>query len=216
MIIVDKLLELLFPTRCAFCHRLTEGGQKVCPKCLSELPWARELSSRQRLRNINVCVSPLYYEGNVRQSLLRYKFRGLSGYCEIYGEFLAKCVDENGISCDIITWAPLSGKRLRQRGYDQARLLAEELARRRRGECARLLKKIRNNPAQSGKGGEEERRRNVKGVYEAVSPELIEGKRVLLVDDIVTTGSTLSECASVLLLSGAKCVFAATVARKRN
>ena len=129
---------------------------------------------------------------------------------------MAKCIDENQISCDIITWVPLSRKRLRQRGYDQARLLATELSKKAGIECCRLLKKTRNNPAQSGTGGAEKRRANVSGVYTALSPEKITGKSILIVDDIVTTGATLSECGRMLLSAGAKEVKAVTVARKRN
>ena len=153
---------------------------------------------------------------DVRRSLLRYKFQGLRIYAELYGEFLAKCIDENPISCDSITWVPLSRKRLRKRGYDQARLLAEELSRQTGLPCVPMLRKIRNNPAQSGTGDAKKRRENVKGVYEALSEEEIAGRRILLVDDIVTTGATLSECASVLKKAGAKEVSAMTLARRKD
>ena len=216
MKIIDVFLELLYPTRCAFCHRLTEGGQKVCPKCRKELPYTAGLAQRQKLRQVEVCLAPLYYENSVRDSLLRYKFKGLTGYAEIYGEILAKCVDENEISCDIITWVPLSRKRLRRRGYDQAGLLAEDLACRLGLPCEPLLRKRRDNPAQSGQGAYEKRRENVRGVYEAQEPERVNGRRVLLVDDIVTTGATLSECAAVLKAAGAATVRAAAVARRRD
>ena len=82
--------------------------------------------------------------------------------------------------------------------------------------CCRLLKKTRNNPAQSGTGGAEKRRANVSGVYTALKPEKIKGKSILLVDDIVTTGATLSECGRILLSAGSGEVRAVTVARKRN
>lgn len=211
----DAILELLYPRRCAFCHRLTQGGAKVCPLCLTKLPYTRD-AARQQLPHLSACWSPLYYVDDVRRSLLRYKFGGLNLYAEVYGEFLAKCIDENGISCDSITWVPLSRRRLRRRGYDQARLLAEDLAARRGIPCAPMLCKLRNNRAQSATGNAQKRRRNVKGVYEAVKDAEIRGKRVLLVDDIVTTGATLSECASVLKKAGAKEVTALTVARRKD
>lgn len=129
---------------------------------------------------------------------------------------MAKCIDENEISCDIITWVPLSRKRLRKRGYDQARLLAEELSRISGVGCCRLLQKTRNNPAQSGTGSAEKRRANVSGVYRAADEDQVKGKSILLVDDIVTTGATLSECARVLISAGAREVKAVTVARKQN
>ena len=211
----DRVLELLYPTKCTFCHKLT-GGDTVCKSCAEKLPLTAGGAQAQKFPFISQCVSPLYYEGNVRESLLRYKFGGLSLYSAVYAGFMAKCIDENQISCDIITWVPLSRKRLRKRGYDQAKLLAGELSERTGIPCCRLLKKTRNNPAQSGTGGAEKRRANVSGVYTALKPERIKGKSILLVDDIVTTGATLSECGRILLSAGAGEVRAVTVARKRN
>ena len=170
---LDWLLDLLYPRRCAFCHRLSPDGLPVCPACAAKLPFARGGEQRQRLPEIETCVSPLLYEGIVRDSLLRYKFGGRREYAKIYGEFLAKCIDENGISCDSITWTPLSRKRLRSRGYDQARLLAEEIAARTGLPCVQMLVKLRNNPAQSGTGSAEKRRANVLGVYACPSEEAV-------------------------------------------
>ena len=215
MRLTDALLELVYPSRCAFCRRLTGGGQ-LCKSCAAELPRTEGSLQRQSFPHVELCVAPLYYEGDVRRSLLRYKFGGMRHYWKIYCEFLSKCVDGNEISCDIITWTPLSRRRLRRRGYDQARLLAEGLAARLGVEAAPLLKKVRDNPAQSSMGGAARRRANVSGVYAALDPERVRGRRVLLVDDIVTTGATLSECAAVLRRAGAKSVSAAAVARRRD
>lgn len=216
MKLLDEILELLYPTRCAFCHKLSPRREKVCRSCLGRLPYTSGAAQKQRFPFIDECVSPLYYEEDVRSSLLRYKFHGLTAYAQIYGEFLSKCIDENQISCDIITWIPLSRRRLRQRGYDQARLLAEEVAEKLGLACVPLLRKCRDNPAQSGTGGAEKRRANVSGVYAPVNEAVFRGKSVLLVDDIVTTGATLSEGARVLLTAGAARVYAAAVARSRQ
>ena len=213
--LLNRALALLYPPRCAFCHNLMPRDVPVCQHCLDTILRTEGAAQSQRFAHVSNCVSPLYYEGSVRDSLLRYKFRSLSGYAKIYGEFLAKCIDENGISCDSITWVPLSRGRKRVRGYDQAQLLAEELSRRTGVPCIRMLRKIRNNPAQSGTGGRAARKANVAGMYRAVSPDAIAGKRILLVDDIVTTGATLSECAAVLEKAGAAEVSAVTVARGR-
>lgn len=210
--LLDRALALLYPTRCAFCHNLMPWNVPVCDHCRNTIPRTEGAGQCQTFPHVSKCVSPLYYEGTVRDSLLRYKFQSLTGYAKIYGEFLAKCIDENGISCDSITWVPLSSRRKHSRGYDQAQLLALELSRRTGIPCVRLLRKIRNNPAQSGTGGRAERKANVAGLYRAVSPDQIAGKRILLVDDIVTTGATLSECASMLRKTGAADVCAVTVA----
>lgn len=211
----DKLLDLFFPPRCAFCRRLTQSGARICPKCLRTLPFSKT-AAVQRFPHLESCCSPLFYVDEVRSSLLRYKFHGLNAYAEVYGEFMAKCIDENGISCDSITWVPLSRRRLRTRGYDQARLLAEAIAERTGQPCVAMLEKTRNNRAQSSVGSAENRRRNVKGVYRALPGAEIKGKRILLVDDIVTTGATLSACAAVLKKAGAEGVYAVTAARRKE
>ena len=216
MSVLDRLLELLYPTRCAFCHKLLDGGQKVCPACLRSLPYTPMAAQRQSFPHVEACVSPLYSEGNVRLSLHRYKFKSLTAYAEVYADFVAKCIDENGIICDSITWVPLSRRRLRRRGYDQARLLAEALAKRLRLPCERTLVKKKDNPPQSRTGKAAARRANVSGVYAPERGADLTGKRLMLVDDIVTTGATLSEAAGVLRAAGASAVFAATVARGKR
>lgn len=216
MKLIDKLLELLYPPRCAFCHKLIWKDGLVCPACLKALPYTDTAGQEQAFPNIAKCLSPLYYEGDVRSSLLRYKFHSLTAYSKVYRKFMVKCIDEWGISCDIITWVPLSRRRLRKRGYDQARLLAEELAREKEIRCERLLIKTVNNPAQSGTGSAEKRRANVSGVYRFAPHAPLNGESVLLVDDIVTTGATLSECARVLKAAGAGRIYAVTAARTRD
>lgn len=213
MKLVDTVLNLLFPPKCPFCRRLIEADERVCRGCLDTLPYTTTQSHGRKLRYISHCVAPFYYKDSVRESLLRYKFGGLSTYSKIYAEFIAKCIDENGISCDIITWVPLSAKRFRSRGYDQAKLIADALSELIGIRCVRLLKKTRHNPAQSGTGSAEKRKANVSGVYSAVNTNELVGKRILLVDDIVTTGATLSECARMLIQQGCAEVQAAAVAR---
>ncbi|MBQ6403949.1 MAG: ComF family protein [Oscillospiraceae bacterium] len=217
MNLIGWFLELLYPTRCAFCHKLIrKNGEKVCADCLRKLPYVPLPAQKQCFPHVESCFSPLYYEGDVRASLLRYKFSSLTGYAEIYADFLAKCIDENQVICDSITWVPISRRRLRRRGYDQARLLAEELARRTGLPCERSLIKIRDNPPQSRIKTAAQRRANVAGAYKACPSAEHKGRHWLLIDDIVTTGSTLSECAGVLLEAGAASVSAAALARSKR
>ena len=207
----QALLDLLYPPKCAFCRKLVTDGRMLCPDCESRLPVPEKEMQSQKISGLAVCLSPLYYTGDVRQSLHRYKFQGAAAYYRIYAELMAACVKEHGLTADLVTWVPLSRKRLRRRGYDQARLLAEEVAGRLALPCEQTLEKIRNNPAQSGTSGAEERQKNVLGVYRAVTS--FAGEHVLLVDDIVTTGATLSEAAKELLNAGAEQVSGLTLAR---
>ena len=207
----ERLLDLLYPPKCAFCRKLVTDRRMLCPDCEKALPVPEKEKQSKKISGLAVCLSPLYYTGDVRQSLHRYKFQGAAAYYRIYAELMAACVKEHGLTADLVTWVPLSRKRLRSRGYDQARLLAEEVAGRLGLPCEQTLEKIRNNPAQSGTSGAEERQKNVLGVYRAVTS--FAGEHVLLVDDIVTTGATLSEAAKELLNAGAEQVSGLTLAR---
>ena len=213
----ECVLDLLFPPRCPFCRAFLRDYEKdLCHKCAGSLPRVPESADRQDFRYIERCISPLYYTGKVRESLLRYKFGGLRVYAKTYAALMAERLEKRECSFDVITWVPLSAKRLRTRGYDQARLLAREIAKRCGVPHEQLLIKTTDTPAQSGTHSRQERKLNVKGVYRPDTLPMIQGKNILLVDDIVTTGSTLDECARVLKASGAKSVSAVTVARGAN
>lgn len=217
MSVIGAILDLLYPPRCAFCHRLMDRmGDGVCPDCRKRLPYTGPIGCAQKPGNIERYVSPLYYERTVRDSLHRFKFSHMTGYAGIYAGFMVKAIDENGFSCDSITWAPVSRKRLLHRGYDQSKLIAEKLAAHYGLPCEKLIKKIRDTKPQSLMPSAAARMENVKGAYAVAHPESVRGKCILLIDDIITSGSTLSECARLLKETGAKEVYAATVARTRN
>lgn len=202
------LLDLLFPPHCAFCGRI--GAGSVCPACAAVLP--RLARQRREGASFGVCAVPLRYEGMAREAILRLKFRGRRGAAAGLGALLAQCAaEELGGQFDTVTWAPVSERRGRERGYDQAYLLARAAARLWDAKPARLLVKRRDNPPQSGLSASA-RRANVLGAYAVADAEAVRGARVLLVDDVITTGATLAECARVLRDAGAQSVVCACVA----
>jgi len=210
----SSLLDLLFPPKCVFCGKiLARGVEDWCDNCTETLPYTLD-GGVQEGEYFDFCISPLYYKGVVRKSIQRFKFGGASAYADAYGKLLADCIREHpGIGYDLISWVPLSSKRKRSRGYDQAMLLALATALELNDVAAETLKKPKDVRAQSELSDRAERSANISGAYEVADQELIEGKCILLVDDIVTTGSTLSECARVLMLSGASRVVCAALAR---
>ena len=117
---------------------------------------------------------------------------------------------------DLLTWIPVSRLRKFRRGYDQAELLAKAVGRELGMETTAVLKKVRNNRQQSKIHDAAMRRANVLGVYHVTDAEAVQGKRILLLDDIFTTGATASEAARVLLTAGAKEVHCAAVAASRK
>ncbi|MBR3861018.1 MAG: ComF family protein [Oscillospiraceae bacterium] len=215
--LISGLLDLLFPPKCAFCRRLVKSNNNLlCPACRANLPYTED-GGAQHGDFFRLCISALYYEDTVRQALLRYKFQGSSGYAGTFGRLLADCIRANlRGQYDLISWVPLSRERLRERGYDQAMLLAQAAALELQDVAVSTLDKVRNAEKQSGVGSAEKRRANISGAYRVADAELIQGRRILLIDDIVTTGATLSECARTLLEGGASQVVCATVARGRD
>ena len=141
---------------------------------------------------------------------------GRRGYYKVYGRLVAQCVhDHLAGRYDLITWVPLSPKRKKDRGYDQSFLLASAAALELGEVAVETLRKELDNQPQSGLTEDAQRRANVLGAFTPVDKALVEGKRVLVIDDVVTTGSTLSECARVLRTMGAADVVCAALARAR-
>lgn len=210
------LLDLLYPSKCPFCGRVLEKGEEGwCASCQEDLPWTEKTDGKQA-PGCDACLSPLWYKGSVQKGMRRYKFGDGQGHARLFGELMAQCLRDRWTGrVDLITWAPLHPRRLRERGYDQAELLA-----RRVGELAGLaventLEKVRATAVQSQSGEDEARRANVRGAYQVLPGLDLTGKRVVLVDDVVTSGATLAECAAALRGAGAESVVALTFARAR-
>jgi competence protein ComFC len=210
------LLDLFYPPRCMICHRLLRSGEReICPGCLQSLPDYD--GPEPQVRFAEHCAVTFYYEGRLRESFLRYKFSGLRQYAERYGSWMAGTIrDKLAGSYELLTWVPVSAPRKRRRGYDQAELLARAVGRELGLEPVRTLRKTVDNREQSGLGGAPERAANAAGVYVPAEPQNYAGKRILLIDDIVTTGATLSECSRVLRTAGAAEVVCAALAAPRE
>lgn len=215
--LLQRILELIYPPRCAFCgdcRPLGSPAAGICPDCASQLSRTGTHSVMQRGDYYSVCFSPLFYQELTAQSIRRYKFSGRAGYHLAYGPLLRACLEEHLTEPpDLVTWAPLHRWRKYRRGYDQAQLLAQEAAALYGQTPVRLLEKTRNVRPQSSLSAWE-RRGNVRGAYRLYpKAPWVEGKRILLVDDVITTGSTLSACSAVLMAAGAEDVIGLTLAR---
>ena len=211
-----RLLELFFPPKCILCHELlAEGEEDLCEECRIFAPEYPE--RKKRMQFLDSYAAVWYYEGDVRKSILRYKFGHASFYASAYGQMLGRKIKRmypEGF--DVLTWVPISSLRKLRRGYDQVALLAEAVGAELGMKPVPLLKKIRHNRPQSGISEEAERRANVLGAYRELDRAAIAGQRILLLDDVITTGATAGECARVLLTAGAKEVHCAAVAAARK
>ena len=208
----EVILDLIFPPKCPFCGVLLEKGELLCLECQKALPWLSGTAEETQVELTAGCISLLRYEGKVREAVHRYKFGGESALSRSLGGLMAQRMKEKGVVVDLISWTSVSKRRRRERGYDQAELLACEMGKVLGLPVLRTVDKA-HRPAQSGIEDKDERKANLLGAYTAVEPESFRGKVVLLVDDVVTTGATLSECAKTLRLAGAEAVSCIALAR---
>lgn len=210
--VFSGLLELLFPPKCVICHRVLRMGKTgLCEDCAGKLPGQE---SEIKGTFFSRCVVSLHYEKEIRDAVHRFKFGDQSGYATAFGQIMAETIGKHlSGQYDLITWVPVSRQRLKERGYDQSMLLAMAVALALDDVAVETLKKPRDNEKQSSLTDAKQRKENVKDAYEATDPELIRGKRILLIDDVITTGSTMEEASRTLLRAGASSVMGAALAR---
>ena len=195
---INTLLQWLYPNRCLFCREvLPAQSVPICPACrLQEVTGQSVLAT---LPNGLTVITALRYQGRSRQLLLRYKFRSQPGLCRAIARLMAQAMHEqlSETSFDCVTYVPTGFFRLVRRGYDQSGLLARELGRELGIPCRKLLVKRVLNRQQSSLAFED-RAANVRDAYRLRVHTLPEGMRVLLVDDVITSGSTISSAAEEL------------------
>jgi len=233
--LIERCLQFLLPPQCHCCEKfLEEGQQGICPDCLSKIRWiepplctlcgvpflSREIENHPcgacltRGKYFTMARAVGYYEGPLREAIHRWKYEEKNYLSLFFGEKLAEgfCRYWDPQSFDLIIPVPLHSKRLRERGFNQALLLVKELSRRTRIPYSKRLlqKRILTPPQVNLSGGEREK--GVRGSFHIQRDEEIEGKSILLVDDVYTTGATVNECSKVLLKAGAERVDVLTIA----
>ena len=148
MSVLSWLLDLLYPPKCVLCRKLLTGKGPVCPHCMDKLPEFDGAAPSVRFTS-GGAVS-FFYEGQLRESFLRFKFGGSAFYAQTYGAWMAHTIrDRLAGKYDVLTWAPVSRARKRKRGYDQSALLCREIGTQLRLEPIQTLRKIKDPPAQS-------------------------------------------------------------------
>ena len=212
--IIHRCLDLLYPPKCVFCDALLgEGESYFCRSCGEKLEMAEGDKLCRKGTYYDRCVAPLYYQEMVRESFLDYKFHEKTWRSATYAAFLEPYVKKEFPEIDVVTWVPLSRRSQKDRGFDQSELVAKELSKRLNLPWEKLLEKVRDTRQQSRLVEPSERRANVQGAYALKKKVSVQGLRVLLVDDIITTGSTIDECARVLRTAGAAEIHCAAIAQ---
>lgn len=214
---LNNLLRLFYPTKCILCGDIITGEDtELCAKCRCNLPRTDESSRIRYGVHFSRCLSPMRYQGELRASFQRYKFRGQWQYSALYSRWILEALGRYAADwpIDMVTWIPLNRWRLMRRGYDQTKLLACPVAK--YLELPLSLTLVKGCIPPQSYLSAEKRAENVKDAFHLYPGVEIHGKCVLLVDDLITTGSTLEEAASVLLAAGAAEVCCLTLACGRG
>lgn len=207
---IRRLLSLFFPDRCPYCRTVIRHPLTECEDCAVHLYSGIHYVS---LRCGNICAAPFLYQSAYRKAVLDLKFKG-----RIFNaESLGKAVAASTVSIfpddrtQVVTCIPMSRDRLRRRGYNQSELIAKRAAAELGLPYERLL--YRENGAKIQHDlSFEERLANTDLRFGVIDPGRIQGRRILLIDDIVTSGMTMSECCRLLSEAGAEKVICACAA----
>lgn len=218
-------LDLVFPLYCAGCGN---QGAVLCPACLASLPQLRPplcpvCAQPGPSGRCGWCAAnppamdgiraPFRMEGAIREAIHGFKYRGVRAAAPELSLLLGSYLESNSLPGDVLVPVPLHPRRLRTRGYNQAALLAREL-----GKLTGLpvnedlLRRTRDTPPQVQTGGRVERGRSMAGAFECAGDA--RGLAVILLDDVTTTGSTLSACAAALKQAGAASVWGLVLAKE--
>ncbi len=223
----EQLLDLLFPVRCVSCRR---AGESLCSDCRSRIqfvtpPFCSRCGApepRSRTTCLRCRANPLaltlirsvgFHEGVLREAVHAHKYNNRRDLTAPLAALLAELFCSLKLHPDIITSVPLHPRRERERGYNQSELLGREFAKNVSLPYIDGLRRTRETADQVNLNGTR-RRENVRGAFTADAAAFLD-KRVVLVDDVCTTGSTLDECGIALLERGAREVYGLTVSRPR-
>ncbi len=213
--ISENICDFFFPPKCVSCGEYLKLSQNraFCRNCRLIMDNARRtLPLENRDPNVRSCFCLYdYSDDTVRGAVFNMKYRGNYHLCNYLARQMYENVRFRGLMrlVDIVTFAPRRKTEKRRSGHDQAQLLAKALSEKMGVDYSPLIER-RGISKKQRSLGESERRENVKGKFKCNIP--LDGKNILLIDDVITTGSTVSECARVLKAAGAGNIYVIGVA----
>jgi len=227
---LQNIYNIFFPIKCGYCDEITENGSYICNKCNKKID-IEELKNRCKFcgtkiinknRICSKCIEEKKYydefiffseyEGVLKDKMLAYKFNDKKYLKDFFAQELSKFLYDVQVDC--VTGVPITKERLRERGYNQTNLIAKEISKNLSIEyIPDMLVKIRDTEHQS-KLSKTERKFNIKNCFKVADIYNINEKKILLIDDIFTTGATVNECSKMLKKAGAKKVIVATILKK--
>lgn len=219
------VIKLLYPQRCRYCENVIDIRKEICHTCENTLKRIEGEICKLCGADVDNChcghkkhyykyiCAPFYYEGAASRAIWRFKFRNATRLSLIFAEDMVECFNKHyrGYDFDLCTFVPSAKDDLKNRGYNQAELLAKDFSSITGIVCEDVLTKMFQTETQHSLSSSE-RSGNLAGAIELKDDVDLLNKRILLIDDIKTTGATLNECAKMLLIGGAAEVFCLTVA----
>lgn len=214
--ILEQILNLFYPPVCGICGKLNQNF--LCQKCNNTLKNQAKFNVENFQKKEKYFKELLYifkYEGIIRKTILKYKFQEGSYLYKTFVNFILKNQKffEFIKSYDTIVPVPISKKRYKERGYNQSYLIAKEISKKTKLELQNRCIIKRKNVIEQSKLNKEKREKNIKGVYEIIDKENLQNKRIILVDDIYTTGNTVNECCRILQKAQPKSISVIVIAK---
>lgn len=209
---IDKVISIFYPDTCPYCLKTIGNTQLKCEDCEKNIEY---IFHQRDVDGETKCLSVFLYSGKVRDAVRRFKFSGYKRYGWNFAKEIIKAFDKENINHNFskITFVPVYKFSKNKRAYNQAQVLANEISLNLgKIPVEDILEKIKNNKPQHSIKNYKERENNVKGVYRAKKYFSQSKGRILLCDDIITSGNTLKECTKVLKEAGYKDILCVTVA----
>lgn len=223
--IKKTLLWLVFTNHCKYCDSLIGKNEELCEECSNNLPRIvgekckfcgvskERCSCKKHRKNFDGITAPFYYEKGIKDALKLFKFNGKTHLAHILADEMSECIEKDfaDVNFDFVCFVPFSNVQKIERNYNQSELLAERIAQNLEIPIENTLVKLfdvktqHDMPIQQRKG-------NIYGIYDVKNGVDLKGKTILLVDDIMTTGETLNNCALIMKIRGAEKVYCATAA----
>ena len=209
--LADVAFRLVFPQRCVLCGR---EDSMLCGPCRASLPAYLQADTLPKLDGIQSIRAVWPYEGRIREIVRNYKYSGLKALAPILSAEMAGVLEDWNPPVSMIVHIPSHHTRLRERGFDQAELLAREVAAATGIPFVAALTRIRETPIQARASNQMQRQENVRDAFAAQGRVSVRGMGVLLIDDVMTTGATLRDGARAIKDSGGGRVYGLTLAHE--
>lgn len=206
-----KILNLFFPNRCPICSELLNADDCFCPDCTSALS---TYNGDFQIKGVSAFCACFEYDRNIKPAVFLLKNGICGNSAHAFGTYLAEALEKSGISqkTDIIVPVPMSAESRKKRGYNQAELISETVGKVLGKPVECLVKKVKSTRQQKNLGSAD-RKSNLKDAFKVINTEKVNGKNILIIDDICTTGSTLAEISAVIINNRAEKVFCASVCK---